>query len=67
MPQKKTEEKVKQLLDYLATLPDAKVRFYASGTILNVHSDASYLSEPGARSRVAGVYFWEKNHRMENQ
>jgi hypothetical protein len=53
----KTEEKVKQLLDYLATLPDAKVRFYASGMILNVHSDASYLSEPGAKSRVAGVYF----------
>ena len=25
--------------------------------ILNVHSDASYLSEPGAKSRVAGVYF----------
>ena len=25
--------------------------------ILNIHSDASYLSEIGARSRVAGHYF----------
>jgi hypothetical protein len=25
--------------------------------ILNVHSDASYLSEPNAKSRVAGHYF----------
>jgi hypothetical protein len=46
-----TERRVKQLLDYLATLPNAKVRFHA------VHSDASYLSEPGAKSRTAGIYF----------
>ena len=52
-----TEQRVKQLLDYLATLPNAKVRFYASNMVLNVHSDASYLSEPGAKSRAAGVYF----------
>ena len=25
--------------------------------ILNIHSDASYLSEPRARSRIAGDYF----------
>ena len=52
-----TERRVNQLLDYVATLPNAKVRFYASKMILNVHSDASYLSEHGAKSRVAGVYF----------
>ena len=44
-------------MDYLATLPNAKIKFYASKMILNVHSDASYLSEPRAKSRVAGVYF----------
>ena len=38
-----TKKKVSQLLDYLATKPNAKVRFYASGIILNIHSDASYL------------------------
>ena len=52
-----TERRVKQLLDYLATLPNAKVRFYASKMVLNVHSDASHLSEPGTKSRAAGIYF----------
>jgi hypothetical protein len=33
-------KKCKQLLDYLATHPDATVRFHASNMILNVHSDA---------------------------
>ena len=46
-----------QLLDYLATHPDATVRFYPSDMILNIHSDASYLSETRARSRAAGYYF----------
>ena len=45
------------MLDYLATLPNAKVSFYASNMVLNIHSDASYLSEFGAKSRAAGVYF----------
>jgi len=49
-----TEERAEQLLDYLATHPDAVVRYYASDMILNIHSDASYLSEPRARSRIAG-------------
>ena len=52
-----TQKKVEQLLDYLATLPDAQLRFHASDMILNIHSDASYLSESRARSRVAGMFF----------
>ena len=52
-----TEKKVKQLLDYSTTQPDATVRYYASEMVLNIHSDASYLSEARARSRVAGYYF----------
>jgi hypothetical protein len=39
-----------QLLDYLATNEMAKIRFHASKVILNINSDASYLSETGARS-----------------
>ena len=46
-----------QLLDYLATHPDATIRYYASEMILNIHSDASYLSEKNAKSRVAGHFF----------
>jgi hypothetical protein len=56
-PTKMTKERVLHLLDYLATHPHAIVRFYKSDMILNVHSDASYLSAPKARSRAAGYYF----------
>ena len=45
------------MLDYVTSHPDAKVRFYASDMILNVHSDASYLSKSRARSRIAGYFF----------
>jgi len=56
-PTEMMRERVLQLLDYLATHPDAVVRFYKSDMILNVHSDASYLSAPRARSRAAGYFF----------
>jgi hypothetical protein len=52
-----TMEKAKQLLDYLATYPNATIRFRASDMIMNVHSDASYLSESDARSRACGHFF----------
>ena len=52
-----TMDKCKQLLDYLATHPDATVRFHASDMIMNIHSDASYLSEPKAHSRACGHFF----------
>ncbi len=51
-----TMEKVKQLLDYLAMNPDATIQFKAYDMILNVHSDASYLSESDARSHAC-VHF----------
>ena len=57
---KVTMEKTIQLLDYLATHPAAKVRFYASPMVLNIHSDISYLSEPRAQSRLAGYFFLGK-------
>jgi hypothetical protein len=46
----KTEHPAHQLLDNAATHPDATIRFSASDMILHVHSDASYLSDPKARS-----------------
>ena len=54
---KNTLQRCRQFLDYMATHPDAKIRYYASDMILNVHSDASYLSVPNARSRAAGIFF----------
>jgi hypothetical protein len=55
--------KTKQLLDYLATHPDATVRFHASDMILNTHSDASYRSEANAHSQACGHFFmgWHAN------
>ena len=54
----RTVKNMGQMLDYLATNPDATLRYYASDMILNIHSDASYLSERNGRSRASGHY-WE--------
>ena len=46
-----------QLLDYLATQEDAVVITYARSDMkLAVHSNASYLGEPEARSRAGGHF-----------
>jgi hypothetical protein len=45
------------LLDYCATHPDTTLRYHASGMILWIHSDASYLSASKARSRAGGHFF----------
>jgi hypothetical protein len=44
-------------LDYLATHPDAAIRYHASDMILHIHSDASYLSVSNARIRLGGLFF----------
>jgi hypothetical protein len=57
---KATEKKqaaTNQMLDYLATHPDATIRYHAFDMILNIHSDTSYLSVPNARSRLGGLFF----------
>jgi hypothetical protein len=46
-----------QLPDYLATQEDAVLSYHASDMVLAVHSDASYLNEPKARSRAGGQFF----------
>ena len=48
---------VEQLLDYMHTNPDAVIRFRASDMILNLHSDANYLSAACGRSRAGGYFF----------
>jgi hypothetical protein len=54
-----TEDKVIRLLNYCATHLEAKLRYHASDMILNIHSDASYLSEREAKSRAGGFLTWE--------
>jgi hypothetical protein len=54
---KYTLELVTWLLDYVATNPNAILTYKKRDMILAVHSDASYLSESEARSRVGGHFY----------
>jgi hypothetical protein len=56
-PTKNTMARCIQLLDYLVTHSDATIQFYASDMVMDIHSDASYLSESNARSRACGHFF----------
>ena len=44
-------------MDYIATQEYAIITYSSSGMKLAVHSGASYLSEPKARSRAGGHFF----------
>ena len=56
-PTKNTLKRVNQFLDYVATHPEAIITYHANDMKLAIQSDASYLSEPKARSRGGGHYF----------
>jgi hypothetical protein len=56
-PTEHTQQACDMLLDYLATHPDATIRYHASDMVLAVCSDAAYLVLPNARSRAAGHFF----------
>ncbi len=45
---KKTMAQCIQLLDYLSSQADAKVRYHALDMIMNIHSNALYLSKANA-------------------
>jgi hypothetical protein len=47
-----TMMKTKQLMDYLPTHSNTTVRFHTSDMILNIHSDASYISKANAHSQA---------------
>ena len=47
---------MEQLLDYMASDPDATMRFRAYDIILSIHSDASYLLVRNGRSRACGHF-----------
>ena len=60
-PTKATMKKVDQFLDYAASLEQSVLTYEASDMVLEVHSDASYLSESKARSQAGGHFFMSKN------
>jgi hypothetical protein len=54
---KDIRQRLHQFLNYAATHPDAEIQYHASEMHLWIHSDASYLNEPKARSRGGGYFF----------
>jgi hypothetical protein len=46
-----------QLLDYVATHPNASIRYLASNMILAVHTNASYLSKHKAHSQASAHFY----------
>jgi hypothetical protein len=56
-PTEATMEKCLQFLDYAASQEDAILTYKASDMVLAIHSDASYLSKPKARSQAGGHMF----------
>jgi hypothetical protein len=56
-PTENVEAAAERLLRYAAKRPEASIVFHASDMRLITHSDASYLSESDARSRVGGMSY----------
>ena len=56
-PTERTMQRIRHLLDYMHSNPNATIRFRASDMVLNIHSDASYLTATKGRSRAGGYFF----------
>jgi hypothetical protein len=56
-PTEATMEKCLQFLDYAASQENAILTYKVSNMVLAIHSNASYLPEPKARSRAGGHMF----------
>jgi hypothetical protein len=62
-----TADKIIKLLNYCITHPEATLRYHASDMILNILSDASYLSEREAKSRSGGFFYIGSNTDKPNK
>jgi hypothetical protein len=60
-PTEETMTRCKQFLDYADTHQDAIFTYKSSDMVLILHSDASYLSKPKARSQAGGHFFLYSN------
>jgi hypothetical protein len=58
-------EACNQLLDYIATHPNAGLQYQACDMIPAVHTDASYLSKAGGKSCATG-HFYLTNQNNKN-
>ena len=57
-------QKCLKFLDYAALQEEAIVTYHASNMKLAIHSDASYLLEPKARSRAGGHMFMAGSEKI---
>ena len=57
-PTEQDEKNIHQFLDYMATYPNAVVRFHATDMILHANTNASYLNKPESFSCAAGYFTW---------
>ena len=55
-PTVSTMTKAKRILDYVATHPNAFIRYYTSDMVLHIENDAAYLLAPQAKSRITVFY-----------
>jgi hypothetical protein len=62
-----TSDKIIKLINYCTTHPEAKLHFHSSAMILNIHSDASYLSEREATSRAGGLFHMGSDNDSNNR
>lgn len=58
------KQKITHFLDYAATHPDAELVYHASDMHLWIHTDASYLTEPKARSRAGGYHYFSSKPKL---
>jgi hypothetical protein len=62
-----TADTVIKLLNYCATHLEAKLRYHVSRMILNIHSNASYLSALEAKSRTGDLFYMGSNIDSKNK
>jgi hypothetical protein len=63
-PTKNTMKLCKLFLDYMTSQEEPILTYKASNMVLAVHSNASYLSKPKARSRAGGHMFMSVNNNI---
>ena len=56
-PMESANKKITMSRNYLATYPNAKIRYHASDMALYIDSDIAYLLLPKSRSRIVGYYY----------
>ena len=61
-----TAKKTTQFLNYSATHPDTITEYIKIGMILQIYSDASYISEPDAQRKDVRYFFPQTKIKLTN-